>query len=100
MLEITLKLFDRTSEQYSVHIEGTNKIVYLDNIVGESYIPFTVKGEGTLEVETTKFIKKNELGETYYKCWQRWITEPCEQISKADTRSNSTNKKTLKISNL
>ena len=61
---------------YKVHISRTNKIVYLNNAVQnslfslEDYIPFTVEGDGTLEIEVANQIKKNTAGETYYKCWK------------------------------
>ena len=70
---------------YKIHISGTNKITYLNsintkkdpilaqqypNLYTSDYIPFTVEGDGTLEIETINQIKKNTAGETYYKCWK------------------------------
>ena len=69
---------------YKMHISGTNKITYLNsfntgknsisvqmypNLYTSYYIPFTVEGDGTLEIEVANQIKKNTAGETYYKCW-------------------------------
>ena len=64
---------------YKIHISGTNKITYLNSIRKNpisaqvhpsDYIPFTVEGDGTLEIEVANQIKKNTAGETYYKCWE------------------------------
>ena len=68
---------------YKVHISRTNKIVYLNNAVQnslfslEDYIPFTVEGDGTLEIEVANQIKTNASGEKYYKCWQLLRSNNC-----------------------
>ena len=86
--EITLQINYIVPEipQYKIHLNGTNKIYYLNNInyvkidypnvvktnpslYGVDYLPITVEGNGTLEIVTSEKIKKSPAGETYYKCW-------------------------------
>ena len=112
--EITFEVFNEspkgTNGRYDINISGTNKITYLNNYrvllastsselekkgrtVDETpseYIPISVVGDGTLEIEVAYQIKKNAAGERYYKCWYV-NTKKCDFIrdAKASTRNNT-----------
>ena len=86
--EITLEFANIWSElTYKIHVTGANKITYLNsinqrkidepllaqdypNLYTSDYIPITVVGDGTLEIETANQVKTNAAGERYYKCWR------------------------------
>ena len=116
--EITFEVFNEspkgTNGRYDINISGTNKITYLNNYrvilaatISESdrrgktvdetpseYIPISVVGDGTLEIEVAYQIKKNAAGERYYRCWQL-NKKLCDDFiddggaTKASTRNNT-----------
>ena len=79
--DITLEFYDIWSLlNYKIHISGTNKIGYLNsfnvikyenplianeypNLYSKDYIPFSVEGDGTLEIDFMNQVKKNTSGE-------------------------------------
>ena len=98
--DITLEILRPIEQQYVIHISGTNKIEYLNNIFVKEYIPFTVEGEGTLEIVTSNQIKKNTAGETYYKCWKINIADDefhCGALEADPTKNTKTVSNVKKI---
>ncbi len=114
--EITFEVLNESPKgingRYDINISGTNKITYLNNyrvaaaVVSDlsgkrgvsggttsEYIPISVVGDGTLEIEVAYQIKKNAAGERYYKCWQlnKKICGIIRERSKAEasTRNNT-----------
>lgn len=69
---IQMKIYD----EVELNITGKNKITNFINTtdngisIGESYIPFTVEGDGILEIENYNKYNTNNLGEIYYSRWQ------------------------------